>query len=176
LTFWNETGKGREQLLTEVFALLEAEGWRYSADTGCKDWDVQIYGHQFWTVQLRSVTEYHGGPKCLTRVHLKSRPVVTTVMLHYAVGLVFAYRFLFLDRVDRIAWAVWGVTLFWFFLRSLKLRRRIADLVVAAGQRCELGLVVKKGNPAARPVTESSSSESAEGEAGSGGESEEKKG
>ena len=176
LTFWNETGKGREQLLTEVFALLEAEGWRYSADTGWKDWDVQIYGHQFWTVQLRSVTEYHGGPKCLTRVHLKSRPVVTTVMLHYAVGLVFAYRFLFLDRVDRIAWAIWGVTLFWFFLRSLKLRRRIADLVVAAGQRCELGLVVKKGNPAARPVTESSSSESAEGEAGSGGESEEKKG
>jgi hypothetical protein len=100
--------------------------------------------------------------------------VVTTVMLHYAVGLVFAYRFLFLDRVDRIAWAVWGVTLFWFFLRSLKLRRRIADLVVAAGQRCELGLVVKKGNPASRPVADSSSSESSEGEAG--GESEEKKG
>jgi hypothetical protein len=30
LDFWNETGQGREQLLTEVFALLENEGWRYS--------------------------------------------------------------------------------------------------------------------------------------------------
>jgi hypothetical protein len=90
--------------------------------------------------------------------------------------LVFAYRFLFLDRVDRIAWAVWGVTLFWFFLRSLKLRRRIADLVVAAGQRCELGLVVKKGSPGSRPVTESAASEKADGTKGGDGASEEKKG
>ena len=38
LDFWNETGQGREQLLTEIFALLETEGWRYSSDTGWKDW------------------------------------------------------------------------------------------------------------------------------------------
>ncbi len=162
-------------MLTEIFALLEAEGWRYSADTGWKEWDVQIYGHQFWTVQLRSVTEYHGGPKCLTRVHLKSRPVVTTVLLHYAVGLIFAYRFLFLDRVDRIAWGIWAVTLFWFFLRSLKLRRRIADLVVAAAQRCELGLVVKRGNPAGRPASAGGASVAVEGGASEGGAEEGKK-
>ena len=34
-----KTGQGRERLLTEIFALLETEGWRYSADTGWKDWD-----------------------------------------------------------------------------------------------------------------------------------------
>src|SRR5690606_3248574 len=34
LNFWNETGVGREKLLEEIFALLETEDWRYSADTG----------------------------------------------------------------------------------------------------------------------------------------------
>jgi hypothetical protein len=49
-------------------------------------------------------------------------------------------------------------------------------LVVAAGQRCELGLVVKRGNPASRPVAESFSTESSQGETVAGGKSEEKKG
>ena len=60
LDFWNETGQGREALLTEIFALLETEGWRYSSDTGWKDWDLQIYGNQFWSVQ---VAHGHGVPR-----------------------------------------------------------------------------------------------------------------
>ena len=79
LDFWNETGKGREQLLTEIFQLLEDEGWNYSADTGWKDWDLQIYGNEFWSIKVRTVTEYHGGPKCLTRVRLRYQAVATTV-------------------------------------------------------------------------------------------------
>ncbi len=79
LDFWNETGVGREKLLEEIFALLETEDWRYSADTGWKDWDVQIYGNQWWSVKLRTVTEYHGGPKCLTRVRLGYKAVATTI-------------------------------------------------------------------------------------------------
>jgi hypothetical protein len=34
--------------------LLETEGWRYSADTGWKDWDVQIYGNFWWIVKLQN--------------------------------------------------------------------------------------------------------------------------
>ncbi len=79
-------------MLTEIFALLETEGWRYSADTGWKDWDVQIYGNQFWSITVRTVTEYHGGPKCLTRVHLGSKPVVTTVLVNAVILSILLYR------------------------------------------------------------------------------------
>ena len=59
----------------------ETEGWRYSSDTGWKNWDIRIYGNQFWSVQVATVTEYHGGPKCLTRVRLTYHAVVTTVLM-----------------------------------------------------------------------------------------------
>ncbi len=68
--YWNETGVGREALITEIVAALETEGWRYSTDTGWKPWDIQVYGNLWWNLRLRTVTEYHGGPKCLTRVRL----------------------------------------------------------------------------------------------------------
>jgi GT2 family glycosyltransferase len=138
LDFWNETGKGREQLLTETFALLESEGWRYSADTGWKDWDIQIYGHHFWSVQLRSVTEYHGGPKCLTRVHLKNRPVALTVLVNALVLCVLLYRQAFTSNQDLIWWGIYAVALALLFFRGRRLKRRVAALVIHAAQRCEL--------------------------------------
>jgi hypothetical protein len=138
LDFWNETGKGREQLLTEIFALLESEGWRYSADTGWKDWDIQIYGHHFWSVQLRSVTEYHGGPKCLTRVHLKNCPAALTVLVNALVLCVLLYRQAFTSNHDVIWWSLYALTLGLLFLRGRRLKRRTAALVIHAAQRCEL--------------------------------------
>ena len=95
LNFWNEKGAGREQLLAEVISLLENEGWRYSTDTGWKDWDVQIYGNFWWIVTLRTVTEYHGGPKCLTRVRLRLQPVVTTVLANMILLSFLLFRLLF---------------------------------------------------------------------------------
>jgi glycosyltransferase involved in cell wall biosynthesis len=138
LDFWNETGQGREQLLTEIFALLENEGWRYSSDTGWKDWDVQIYGHQFWTVQVRTVTEYHGGPKCLTRVRLNARPVATTWLINFICLAFFAVRYVFFDQQDRVLWILYAIWLTWLITRAWELKRRVADLVIAAATRVQL--------------------------------------
>ena len=69
-------------VLKTIFELLDEEGWNYSADTGWKRWDIQIYGNFFWSILLQSVTEYHGGPKCLTRVRLAYRFVSTTVIIN----------------------------------------------------------------------------------------------
>ena len=80
--YWSEDGVERNALLRSIFDLLEEEGWRYSADTGWKEWDIQIYGNFFWSVILHTVTEYHGGPKCLTRVRLRYRFVTTTVIIN----------------------------------------------------------------------------------------------
>jgi GT2 family glycosyltransferase len=144
LVFWNEEGNGRELLLTSVIEALEKEGWSYSTDTGWKEWDVQIYGSFWWGVTMRSVTEYHGGPKCLTRVRLTTRMVATTFLLN----------FLFLSFL--IYWVSSGHELFWpgvlyaatmLFIWSIgrRLKKRTAQLIEAAGQRIGLKRVDPKG-------------------------------
>jgi len=144
LTFWNETGVGRERLLEEIFALLETEDWRYSADTGWKSWDVQIYGNQFWSIKLSTVTEYHGGPKCLTRVRLKCKAVVTNVLINVIAISVLLYN---IQKNDWWAWVLRGIYLLFVLVlavRAWQLKSRVADLVTVAGLRCGLQRVPGK--------------------------------
>ena len=138
IDLWNETGQGREQLLTEIFQLLEDEGWRYSTDTGWKDWDMQIYGNQFWSITVRTVTEYHGGPKCLTRVRLNSQAVAATILINAVLLSALLYRVAFTAHRDYVWWGLYAFVVFWLYLRARRLKRRVADLVIAAAQRCEL--------------------------------------
>ena len=144
LRFWSENGHGREKLLQEVIQSLENEGWNYSADTGWKDWDLQIYGSFWWGVKLRSVTEYHGGPKCLTRVHLGSRMVATTFLINLILLSILAYRQFPVLKIDWL-WVPYAVFLFAVLRRIWQLKRRVADLVGAAAARCGLDRLGKKG-------------------------------
>ena len=160
LVFWNEEGKGRELLLTSVIESLEKEGWSYSTDTGWKPWDVQIYGSFWWGVTMRSVTEYHGGPKCLTRVGLATRMVATTFLVNFLMISFLIY------------WATTGHGMLWpalvyagimalIWWRGFRLKRRVAQLVEAAGQRIGLRRVdprrrnkpPKKEDDSKEPVT-----------------------
>jgi GT2 family glycosyltransferase len=158
LDFWNEKGAGREQLLTEVFSLLETEGWRYSSDTGWKEWDVQIYGNQFWSITARTVTEYHGGPKCLTRVHLGSKPVVTTVLVNAIILSFLLYRAFTHPHLDSetfglILKGAYLIFLFSLWSRAGRLKRRVAQLIISAATRAGLErLTTKKPKPPA-PAT-----------------------
>jgi hypothetical protein len=165
--FWNETGVGREKLLEQTVALLDAEGWRYSTDTGWKNWDVQVYGNFWWSVTMRSVTEYHGGPKCFTRVQLNYKPVTTSVLVNALALAVLFYKFitslhttaitwplifnhlLHADMVNRalqIIYVAWLAMLFW---RAYQLKRRVADLVLVAAGRSGLVRVSGKAHKAA---------------------------
>jgi glycosyltransferase involved in cell wall biosynthesis len=149
LNFWNEEGVGREKLLSEIFALLETEGWRYSADTGWKAWDIQIYGNLWWIIKLRTVTEYHGGPKCLTRVQLSYKPVVGTVLFNVLALALLLDRFLDPAWFDPFVEGAYGLYLLVLFVRAWRLKRRVADLVLVAAQRCGLQRVFgKKSKPA----------------------------
>jgi glycosyltransferase involved in cell wall biosynthesis len=138
--YWNEQGVGREALLTAVVAALEDEGWRYSTDTGWKSWDIQIYGNLWWNLRLRTVTEYHGGPKCLTRVGLTYYPVVTTVLLNLIVVPVLVYRQAFAVTPLHDYWMLAAYALFLLFVyyRGFRLKLRVADLVETAALKCGL--------------------------------------
>ena len=139
--YWNEEGVGREALITEIVAALETEGWRYSTDTGWKPWDIQIYGNLWWNLRLRTVTEYHGGPKCLTRVRLTYHPVVTTVLLN----VIFASILLYRQAVDHRrpcmtsgCWELYAVFLLFLAYRAFWLKLRVADLTDTAAMKCGL--------------------------------------
>jgi len=146
LVFWNEEGKGREVMLTSVIESLEAEGWSYSTDTGWKDWDVQVYGSFWWGVTLRSVTEYHGGPKCLTRVGLATRMVATTFLLNF---LIVSFLIYWMATGHELFWpgSLYAIIMLVIWLRGHRLKKRLAQLVEAAGLRIGLKRVdPKRGN------------------------------
>ncbi len=142
MVFWNEEGRGREELLPEVIAQLDEEGWSFSTDTGWQNWDVVVYGNLWWNVTLRSVTEYHGGPKCLTRVHLHARPVITTVMIHIFAFSGLSYCLLHEGGIG-LVWPsiLYLALLAWSWHRARRLKRRVSQLVAVLARKLGLQAV-----------------------------------
>ena len=138
LNFWNEEGLGREILLKEIIQALESEGWSYSMDTGWKEWDIQIYGSFWWGIRLSSVTEYHGGPKCLTRVALSIRMVATTIVVNLLILGSLIYQFFMASSGTLWYLILYGVILSTFFTLAYRLKKRVAQLVEASAQRTGL--------------------------------------
>jgi hypothetical protein len=127
-----------------MFELLDEEGWRYSTDSGWNEWDIQIYGNFWWSIALQTVTEYHGGAKCLTRVRLRNRLVTTTVILNLIAASLLIYRQLNVSHVE--LWSIAAYVLFLLFLwtRARALKSRVAELVDAAALRAGLQQVRRK--------------------------------
>ena len=147
--FWSEQGRDRHHLLGAIFQLLEEEGWRYSTDTGWNDWDIQIYGNFWWSVVLQTVTEYHGGAKCLTRVRLRSRFVPTTVIFNLIALSLLIYRQLNTSHVDFWVIVAYGLFILFLATRARALKSRVAELVDLAAYRAGLQRVTRRGKMAA---------------------------
>ncbi len=133
--YWSDEGKDRHHLLAAILQLLEDEGWRYSTDTGWNEWDIQIYGNFWWSIALQSVTEYHGGPRCLTRVALRHRFVTTTVIINFIILALVTYHLLNTGQADLIVLLVYGGFLGFLAFRARLLKRRVAELVDLAAYR-----------------------------------------
>jgi glycosyltransferase involved in cell wall biosynthesis len=144
LIYWSEQGEDRHHLLGAIFQLLDEEGWRYSADTGWNEWDIQIYGNFWWSITLQTVTEYHGGGKCLTRVRLRDRFVTTTVIFNLLALSLLIYHQLNTSHID--LWLIIVYLLFVFFLatRARVLKKRVAELVDVAAYRAGLQRVLRR--------------------------------
>ncbi len=147
--YWSEASKDRQHLLSSVLAVLEEEGWRYSTDTGWNEWDVQVYGNFWWSIALQTVTEYHGGGKCLTRVALRYRFVTTTVIINLFLLSLLIYHQLNRARVD--LWLLLPYLAFLVFLtvRAHRLRERVAELVDVAAHRIGLQRILRRQKRAA---------------------------
>jgi len=155
--FWSEQGRDRHYFLGEMFRLLEEEGWRYSTDSGWNDWDIQIYGNFWWSIALQTVTEYHGGGKCLTRVRLRNRMVITMIIFNLIAMSLLIYHEVNISRVDLWPIALYGAALGFLATRARALKSRVAELVDLAAFQGGLQRVLRKGKavtPTAEPELE----------------------
>jgi hypothetical protein len=140
-----------------MFRLLDEEGWRYSTDSGWNDWDIQIYGNFWWSIALQTVTEYHGAGKCLTRVRLRNRMVITMVIFNLIAISLLIYRQANVFHLDFWPIALYGVFLGFVAMQARALKARVAELVDLAAFRAGLQRVLRKGKvvaPTAEPVME----------------------
>ncbi len=169
IVLWNEEGKGREQLLSEIFRRLEIEGWKYSVDTGWTNWDVQIYGNFWWIVKLRTVTEYHGGPKCLTRASLSYQPAAVTVVVVVLALAVLMFRKFFMDSLDLWVWIPFAFLLLLLYLRAFRLKSRVAELILASA--VQFGMTRITGRQKKKPNEENAESRDDSGNPSPGAQS-----
>jgi hypothetical protein len=150
--FWSEQGRDRHYFLGEMFRLLEEEGWRYSTDSGWNDWDIQIYGNFWWSIALQTVTEYHGGGKCLTRVRLRNRMVITMIIFNLIAISLLIYHEVNISRIDLWPILFYGAVLGFLGTRARALKSRVAELVDLAAFRAGLQRVSRKGKAVAPPA------------------------
>jgi hypothetical protein len=151
--YWSEEAKDRHHLLSAILAQLEQEGWRYSTDTGWNDWDIHIYGNFFWSIALQTVTEYHGGPKCLTRVALWIRPVATTVIINLVIFALLIYRVLNAGSAEAWLFIIYAMFLGVLWSRARMLKARVGELVDLAAHRAGLQRMAKTRVAAAPSLT-----------------------
>jgi hypothetical protein len=84
------------------------------------------------------VTEYHGGPKCLTRVALRLRMGGANVLVNFLALSGLAYQQFQGGGVPWWAGAAYAVFLVFLVVRARRLKRRVADLLAVAARHAGL--------------------------------------
>ena len=142
--FWSEKGQTREILLNQMLHLLETQDWKYSIDVGWSDWDLLIFGNRWWHLKIKTASEYHGGPKVLTRV-LQQLKLTAFSFISFLVIL----TLLWLGTKSLYAMAAAILIAFYLLYNGYKFQKRIAVLTEAAAEQCQLLPLKKNINPKA---------------------------
>jgi Ca2+/Na+ antiporter len=100
------------------------------------------------------VTEYHGGPKCLTRAGLRSKFVPTTILINLVTLCLLVYHQLHAGHLD-----VWLLALYFCFVlflvnRARRLKSRVAELVDVAAYRAGLQRIARPNARAKKVAAE----------------------
>ncbi|MEP6811114.1 MAG: glycosyltransferase, partial [Chthoniobacterales bacterium] len=159
-SYWSDAGRDRHHLLTSILALLDEEGWRYSTDTGWNEWDIHIYGNFWWSIALQTVTEYHGGEKCLTRASLRHRFVTTTVIINLIILTLLIYHVLSIGGAELPFVGAYFLFIVFLAVRARVLKRRVAELVDLAAHRVGMQWIGRaRGTPAKEAAEEITSAD-----------------
>jgi hypothetical protein len=149
LELWSEDGVGRDRLLERLVAFARAQGANLKVDSGWEPHDVTFRGNRWWSLEITTVTEEHGGGKRLTRVRTRRLPAVATWVV---LGLT-AYLgvFVWLWEPDWEAFMLAPLAaLAWFMGSSfLRLQRVAVASVLSVAEA--LGMTVVGAADALRP-------------------------
>ncbi len=132
LQVWSQQGKDRSILLQTLNELFRTEGWQLVLDNGWSSWDMEVLANRWWNVRVRTQSEAHPHGACLTRVGLilvsSSFSVLAGVLL-LGIGLSLATAL-----PVTMPWIIlsWAAALTYWLLNGLRVRRRVAETVLAA--------------------------------------------
>jgi hypothetical protein len=144
LEFWNEAGVDREALLDAMQRQSSAHGvaWRETSGQDSRDAALRSHGASF---AVTTVTEYHGGGQCLTKVRLGSAINLLLVAVLAALG---ASSFVgkqlgWPDTVRLALSAVFLVTMTVVFVRHYRGMMAVQKLICGSAELCGLAEKVK---------------------------------
>jgi hypothetical protein len=108
--YWSRQGVDRLEFLARILARLEKRGWQFRVDSGWGDFDVEIFGSRWASLQLATVTEPHPDGKQMLRCRLRSAwPLASRAAFLVLLGL----------EVAGIGWLGGGRPWTWFLLLTL---------------------------------------------------------
>jgi GT2 family glycosyltransferase len=155
LAFWSESGLERFHLLVRVQSRLEAEGWKFSLDTGWTDWDIFVFGSRWWNLRLRTMTEIYPHGRRLTRVGNFPSTSTFSVLVGailttgaFLCGLSFHSTRPWLATICAVIALLWTI-------HGLRLRWRLAELVQVAAVAAGLQPVTNKEAANRKPTVPS---------------------
>jgi O-antigen biosynthesis protein len=139
LKFWSSTGVDRLQLLPALERELASQGWEVASDDGWRHWDLEFPATLAWRARIATVTEYHGGLKCLTRVRLELPPrlwlvVVTSGLLAASIWCFWLENTLAASFFPALLFALTAFSL----TKRRMVRRELTAAAQAAAEQCQL--------------------------------------
>ena len=149
--YWSRDGLDRLEFLARLIARLEKRGWQFRVDAGWSDFDVEIFGSRWVSLQLATVAEPHPGGQQMLRCRLRSAWSLSSRVAFFALlGLELVV--IGLLRRDH-AW-IWGLLLTlpafpWFLRRE---ERHLLRMISALLDKVAADSVLSKIAPAREPA------------------------
>ena len=106
---------------------------------------------------LKTVTEYHGGSKCLTRAGLRYRFVPTTVIINLVALSLLVYRQLNVGHAEPWLIATYSGFAIFLGIHARRLKHRVAELVDLAAYRAGLQRIPRRRVSAEAPSVKTGS-------------------
>ena len=153
--YWSSRPVNRFAFVAEVLRRLEQQGWPHKADVGWCEYDLEIYGGRWSSLQLTTVTEDQALTKHLLRCRLGARWSFPAKVAFWALA---AFEFLLLGFAGR--WSPWLwlalltlPLLAWFIHHEERtLRSTIIVFLDALGKDLELAKQPPESVPQATPA------------------------
>lgn len=153
--YWAENSVNRLQLLKGILRRLDQQGWQNKMDAGWSNYDVEIFGSRWATLQLTTVGEPHTGGRQLLRCRLRTVWSLPAKLAFYSM---LAVDLLVVSLVDQYFVWIWFVLInlpvfVWFVLREqCDLQRMIFLMLDSVAKDCGL-MRIAPGGVAVVPTT-----------------------